>query len=67
MRLTVYFQEWTKGSGGMMDAHIVKVHDGAVLLDTKLRGQPQAIIETIEAIWGTDWHDGYWEINHETA
>ena len=67
MRLTVYFQEGTKGTDGMMDTHIIKCHDGIVTLDTKLRGQPQAVIETVEAIWGTDWHDGYWELYREAA
>jgi hypothetical protein len=67
MRLTVYFQEWTKDDHGTMIAHIIKCHSGAVLLDSKVRGTPQAVIEIVEAIWGPDWHDGYWENNRESA
>jgi hypothetical protein len=67
MRLTLYFHEHTKGYRGAMDVHIIKTHDGIVKLDSKLRGDPQSIIETVEAIWGPDWHDGYWESRCETA
>lgn len=62
MRLSIYFQEHTKDHNGAMDAHIIMVHDGIVTLDSKLRGDAQSIIETVEAIWGPDWHDAYWEI-----
>ena len=62
MRLSIYFHEHTKDNNGHMDARIIMVHDGIVTLDSTLRGDAQSIIETVEAIWGPDWHDAYWEI-----
>jgi hypothetical protein len=67
MRLALYFHEHTKDNRGAMDVHIIKTHDGVVTLDSKLRGDPQSVIETVEAIWGPDWHDGIWESNYATA
>ena len=55
MTLYAYFH---KRMTGKTDVHLVQVHDGMVTLDTNLTGETQALIETLEAIWGPDWVDG---------